>query len=259
MSEISQPLRPAAFFDLDKTLIAGSSAFYWARAAASSGLISRRSLAVDAWENAKFRLRGSTDEAVEQVWERAGRMIAGQNESHFRRLAPQVLIGILPRLYPEIIRIAWDHQEAGRPVYIATASTQDTADMVASVLGLDGAVGAPLEVVDGVYTGRLAGPMTYREGKLDAIKALAERDGLDLSQSWAYTDSESDLPMLNAVGNPVVVNPDRELADVAEQKSWPVIRTEKIETHLRNGLALAVLGAAGALGRSVATLRGDDD
>lgn len=242
--------RAAVFFDLDKTLVAGSSGFYWARAAAASGLISRRRLAADGWENIKFRLRGSTDESTQKVWERAGAFIAGQRVRDFERLAPRVLAGLLPRLYPSMLAIAWEHQDEGRPVYIVTASTQETADMVAHVVAFDGGVGAPLEQRDGRYTGKLAGPMTYREGKVEAIRTLADREGLDLAASWAYSDSESDLPMLRAVGHPVAVNPDRELARVAKEEGWEVIRLERMASHLKTAVALAAVGALGGLGRA---------
>jgi HAD superfamily hydrolase (TIGR01490 family) len=247
--------RPAVFFDLDKTLVAGSSGFYWARAAAANGLISRRRLAADGWENVKFRLRGSTDESTQRVWERAGAFIAGQRVRDFERLAPRVLAGLLPRLYPEMLTIAWAHQDEGRPVYIVTASTQETADMVAHVVAFDGGIGAPLERADGRYTGRLAGPMTYREGKVAAIRELAAREGLDVAASWAYSDSESDLPMLRAVGHPVAVNPDRELARVATAEGWEVIRLERIRSHARTAAALVALGALGGLGRAATTGR----
>jgi HAD superfamily hydrolase (TIGR01490 family) len=248
--EDPSPRRPAVFFDLDKTLVAGSSGFYWARAAAAHGLISRRRLAADAWENVKFRMHGSTDASTQRVWERAGAFIAGQRVRDFERLAPRVLAGLLPRLYPSMLAIAWAHQDAGRPVYIVTASTQETADMVAHVVAFDGGVGAPLEQRDGRYTGRLAGPMTYREGKVEAIRILAERDGLDVEASWAYSDSESDLPMLRAVGHPVAVNPDRALARVAEAEGWEVIRLDRTTSHLKTGVALAAVGALGGLGRA---------
>ncbi|WP_245604173.1 HAD family hydrolase [Patulibacter minatonensis] len=242
--------RAAVFFDLDKTLVAGSSGFYWARAAAAQGLISRRRLAADGWENLKFRMRGSTDESTQRVWERAGAFIAGQRVRDFDRLAPRVLAGLLPRLYPSMLALAWEHQDAGRPVYIVTASTQETADMVARVVAFDGGIGAPLEQRDGRYTGRLSGPMTYREGKVAAIEALAAREGFDLAASWAYSDSESDLPMLRAVGHPVAVNPDRELARVAADEGWEVIRLERLSSHVRTVVALAALGTLGGLGRA---------
>src|SRR5439155_2178505 len=109
------------------------------------------------------------------------------------------------------------------PVFICTAAAQEMAELMAIVLTFDGAVGSVSEVVDGRYTGREGGPFTYREGKAQAIRTLAEREGIDLAASWAYSDSESDLPMLRLVGHPVVVNPDAELRRVAAEEGWEVI------------------------------------
>src|SRR5712691_7685806 len=128
-----------------------------------------------------------------------------------QRLGPSVLAGILPRVYPQMLEVAYRHQDEGRPVYICTAASQEIAELLAHVLVFDGGVGSRSEVVDGTYTGRADGPFTYREGKAEAIRELAEREGYDLEASWSYSDSESDLPMLRLVGHPVVVNPDSEL------------------------------------------------
>lgn len=236
----------AAFFDLDRTLMSGSSGFFWARAAAGAGLMSKRQLAVDAFENVRFRLRGSTDEGTDKVTERVGRMIAGKPRKDFARLGPAVLAGVLPRLYPQMLEIAWNHQDAGRRVYIATASSQDSAEMIAHVLGFDGAVGSPLEVDEhDVYTGRFDGALAYREGKADRLRQVAEEEGIDLARSWAYSDSESDLPMLRAVGHPVAVNPDGPLLRAARQEGWDVLTFERLGDRLK---MLGVLTAAGALG-----------
>ena len=105
-----------------------------------------------------------------------------------------MLAGILPLLYREVLDEAYAHQDAGRPVYIVTAASQELADVLAHVLVLDGGIGMRSEVRDGVYTGRPAGPFTYREGKAEAIRELAAREGIDLAESFAYSDSESDLP-----------------------------------------------------------------
>jgi phosphoserine phosphatase len=157
--------RGAAFFDLDRTLMAGSSGLYWARAARGAGLLTRRRIARYGWENVKFRLRGSTDQATDRVRREVGEMISGQRVVDLQRLAPKVLAGVLPRLYPQMLEVAHAHQDAGRPVYICTAASQEMAEMLAHVLSFDGALGARSEVVDGHYTGRPAGPFTDREGK----------------------------------------------------------------------------------------------
>jgi HAD superfamily hydrolase (TIGR01490 family) len=242
----------AAFFDLDRTLIAGSSGFYWARAAAGAGLISRRRLAADALENVRFRLRGSTDAGTEKVKARVHGILRDRRTQDFARLGPQVLAGVLPRLYPQMLDIAWAHQDAGRRVYIATAASVETGEMVAHVLGFDGAIGTRFEEVDGIYTGRLDGPMAYREGKAQLVRELAAAEGIDLERSYAYSDSESDVPFLEAVGHPVVVNPDPELARIARERDWDVLRFERLSGRLK---MLGALTAASLVGATAATRR----
>ncbi len=245
----------AAFFDLDRTLIAGSSAFQFGRAAYRAGLVSRRRLAGDAWENVLFRLRGSTDKGTDARRERIGQMLEGVRVRELQRLAPDVLAGVLPRLYPQMLALAYDHQDAGRPIFICTAASQEMAELMAIVLTFDGAVGSVSEVVDGHYTGRAGGPFTYREGKAEAIRDLAAREGIDLGASWAYSDSESDLPMLRLVGHPVAVNPDSELGRVARLEGWEVLRFERLGRRLRVVGAAGVAAALGGLGSVVFSRR----
>ena len=176
----------AAFFDLDKTLMAGSSGIFFARAAYETGMISRSRLARDAYENVRFRLLGSTDDRADDVRRRVGEMIAGVRVRDLQRLSPQVLSGVLPRLYPEMLQRAYAHQDAGVPVYILTAASQEMADLLAHVLAFDGGLGSRSEIVDGCYTGRPAGPFNYREGKVLSMREVAEREGIDLSGSYAY-------------------------------------------------------------------------
>ena len=240
--------RAAAFFDLDKTLIEGSSAIHFGRAAYRAGVMSRRQLARDLWANIKFRLKGSTDEGTAALRRRILDAIAGRRVVDLARLSPEVLAGLLPRVYPEMLKTAYAHQDAGRPVYIVTAASQEMADLLARVLVFDGGIGMRSEVVDGVYTGRPAGPFTYREGKAEAIRSVAEEHGIDLSASYAYSDSESDLPMMRAVGHPVAVNPDAELARIAREEGWEVMRFEKLARRLRIASAIggvALLGTGG--------------
>jgi HAD superfamily hydrolase (TIGR01490 family) len=247
--------RGAAFFDLDRTLMAGSSGLYWARAARGAGLLTRRRMARYGWENVKFRLQGSTDQGTDRVRREVGAMIAGQRVADLQRLAPKVLAGVLPRLYTQMLEVAYAHQDAGRPVYICTAASQEMAEMLAHVLSFDGAVGARSEVVDGRYTGQPAGPFTYREGKAQAIRELAAAAGIDLSASYAYSDSESDLPMLRAVGHPVVVNPDAELRRVARTEGWEVMRFEQLGRRLKAAGAVVIAALVGTGARTVAVRR----
>jgi HAD superfamily hydrolase (TIGR01490 family) len=247
--------REAAFFDLDKTLIEGSSAIHFGRAAYRRGLVSKRQLASDLIANVRFRLRGSTDEETDALRQRILDSVAGHRVVDLARLGPEMLAGILPRAYPEMLEVAWRHQDEGRDVYIVTAASQELADTMASVFVLDGGIGMRSEVRDGFYTGRPAGPFTYREGKAEAIREVAEREGYDLSHSWAYSDSESDLPMLRAVGHPVAVNPDAPLARVARDEGWDVMRFESLGRRLKVAAAFVAFTAAGGAGRAAAARR----
>jgi HAD superfamily hydrolase (TIGR01490 family) len=240
--------KAAAFFDLDKTLMEGSSAFQFARAVYRRGMMSRRQLARDVWANVKFRLEGSTDQATAELRDRIFDSIAGQRVVDMERIVPDVLAGVLPRLYDQMLHVAWEHQDAGRPVFIVTAASQEMAEMLAHVLHFDGGIGSRSEVRHGVYTGKPAGPFTYREGKAEAIREVAGEQGIDLAESYAYSDSESDLPMMRAVGHPVAVNPDAELQRVAREEGWQIMRFDKLSRRLRIAgvaTALALVGGGG--------------
>ncbi len=243
------PPRAAAFFDLDKTLMAGSSGIFFARAAYETGMISRGRLARDAYENLRFRLRGSTDDRADDVRRRVGEMIVGVRVRDLERLSPRVLAGVLPRLYPQMLARAYAHQDAGLPVYILTAASQEMADLLARVLAFDGGLGSRSEIVDGRYTGRPAGPFNYREGKVLSMQELAEREHIDLGASYAYSDSESDLPMLRAVRHAVVVNPDPDLKRIAVQEGWEVLHLDRLGRRLKVLGALGLAAGLGGLGR----------
>jgi HAD superfamily hydrolase (TIGR01490 family) len=244
---------PAAFFDLDRTLMEGSSAFQFGRAAYRAGLLSRRQLIADGWANLMFRLRGASDAASHELRDRISESLAGTRVRDMERLGADVLAGVLPRIYPQVLALAHEHQDAGRRVYIVTAAAQDLADILARVLAFDGAVGSQFsEVVDGVYTGRPAGLFIYGSEKAQAIGRLAEREGLDLAQSYAYSDSASDLPMLRLVGHPVAVNPDKTLAKAAREERWEVLRFDRLGRRLK--AAAGVIGAAIAGGAGSAAI-----
>jgi HAD superfamily hydrolase (TIGR01490 family) len=235
-------------------MMAGSSGIFFARAAFDAGMITRRRLARDLFENLRFRLRGSTDERADAVRRRIGTLITGVPVRAMERLAPRVLAGVLPRLYPEMLARAYAHQDAGLAVYIVTAASQEMADLLAHVLAFDGGLGSRSEIADGVYTGREAGPFNYREGKATSMRELAIRERIDLGASYAYSDSESDLPMLRAVGHPVAVNPDAALVRIARQEGWETIHLDRLGRRLKVIGALAAGGAvasAGALGRAL--------
>lgn len=245
----------AAFFDVDRTLVAGSSGYAFARAAVRSGLIPRRTLLRVTREALRFRLQGSTDQQTERAREQIAELIRDVEVRELRRLTPDILADLLPRVFPEMLRIAYEHQDAGRQVIIVTAAGQEIADLLRFVLDFDGAIGFRSEVVDGRYTGRAAGPFTYREGKAVAMRELAGRDGLDLEASYAYSDSESDLPMLRAVGHPVAVNPDRELAAIARAEGWEVLRFDRLHARMRIAGTVVLAAAVGTLAARVGPRR----
>lgn len=257
MADSEDQAAVAAFFDLDRTLMQGSSAFQFGRAAFKAGLLSRRQLVADGWANVMFRLRGSSDEDTHALRDRISASLAGTRVRDLERLGPDVLARVLPRIYPQVLGIAHQHQDAGRRAYITTAASQDLAQILAHVLVLDGGIGSEFsEAVDGVYTGRPTGLFIYGEGKARAIEALAAREGIDLAASYAYTDSASDLPMLRLVGHPVVVNPDRELLRIARQQGWEVLRCDRLGRRLKTVVGVLGAAAAGGLGSAALARRG---
>ncbi len=247
-AERPEPGAGAAFFDLDKTLMQGSSAFQFARAAYHDGLMGRRQLIADGWANLRFRMRGATDADSLALRERIAAGLEGTRVVDLERLGAAVLAGVLPRMYPEMLAVAHAHQDAGRRAYIVTAASQELAEILARVLAFDGAIGSEIsEAVDGVYTGRPTGVFVYRSGKAQAIAELAAREGIDLQASYAYSDSESDLPMLQCVGHPVAVNPDGALLRVARAQGWEVMHLDRLGRRLKLVAALSGAAAAGGV------------
>ncbi len=243
----------AAFFDLDKTLMQGSSAFEFGRAAYRAGLISRRRIAAATLANIRYRLHGASDDHSRAVRERIASSLAGVRVRDLERLGVGVVSGVLPRLYPRMLKLAYQHQDTGQRVYIVTAAAHELAEVLAQVMAFDGAVGSQLsEVVDGRYTGRATGAFLYGEAKAQAIRAIAAREGFDLSTCYAYSDSASDLPMLNAVGHPVAVNPDAELEAIARARGWEVLRLDRLARWLWAGAALLVAALGGGAAALIA-------
>jgi hypothetical protein len=148
---------------------------------------------------------------------------------------------------------AYAHQDEGLPVYILTAASQEMADLLAHVLSFDGGLGSRSEIVDGRYTGRPAGPFNYREGKVLSMQEVAEHEGIDLAASYAYSDSESDLPMLRAVRYAVVVNPDTQLRRIAGEEGWEVIELDPLGRRLK---LLAAVGAGTVIASFGRVVRG---
>src|SRR3954454_3588206 len=252
--------RGAAFFDLDRTLMAGSSGMHFARAAYGSGIVGRRQLMRWGVEHVHFRLKGSTDERTAQLLSQVKELLEGVPARDIQRLAPGLLAGVLPRIYPQMLDEVRSHQDADRPTFIVSAAGNDLVEMLARVLGMEGGIGTQYEVDgDGFLTGRIVEPFVYGDGKVAAMRGFAEEHDIDLAESWAYSDSASDLPMLRAVGNPVAVNPDADLAQIAEAEGWRVMRFEKLGRRLAIVAATVVAAAVGGSGTVLARPHGQSN
>ncbi|MEX2108658.1 MAG: HAD-IB family hydrolase [Solirubrobacterales bacterium] len=242
--------RAAAFFDLDKTLMAGSSGMPFARVATRHGIVSRRQLASWGIEHLRYRLRGTTDERTTEVLKQARELISGVRARDLERMNPEVMAAILPRIYPQMLDEVYAHQDAGRATFIVSAAGNGVVEPLAEVLGMDGGIGTRYEVDgDGAFTGRFDGPFVYGPGKVEAMEAFAAEHGIDLDDSYAYSDSLSDLPMLEAVGHPVVVNPDPPLAEIAREKGWQTMRFEQLGRRLV-AVAVTLLATVAGFGAS---------
>lgn len=215
---------PAAFFDLDRTLIPGSATSAFAFAAFRAGFVPIRSLVKDLLFTASFLTRGSTDAGTHGMRARLLRMIAGHRQADLVALGDTFVPRLARTLTPSARRLLDLHAGLGHPRIIVSASPIELVQRFADLLGLEGAVGTQAEVgPDGRYTGRLVGALCYGEAKVAQVQRLAAEQGYDLAQSYAYSDSISDLPFLGCVGNPVAVNPDRALRAHAGEQRWPVV------------------------------------
>jgi HAD superfamily hydrolase (TIGR01490 family) len=201
-------------------------------------------------DGVRFRLRGATGEATKKLLDEVREVFRGIPAREIARLAPEVLVGVLPRIYPEMLTEVYAHQDAGRPTFIVSAAGDEMVQLLARILYMDGGIGTAYEVdAEGLLTGEVGGAFMYGEGKVEAMRRYADDHGIDLERSYAYSDSASDLPMLRAVGIPVVVNPDEELARIAREAGWRVMRFERLGRRLAlAGLSVVLIGA-GLLGR----------
>lgn len=219
--------RTAAFFDLDRTLIRGSANFPLAVAAFRAGYVPPRDLLRDAVSAVRFIARGATDEASAALRERILRAVAGHPAEDIIALGKAFIPRLAANVLPEA-RAALDrHQAVGEDRIIVSASPIEIVAALAAELGLEGAVGTRSEIVAGRYTGRLDGAFCYRDGKVTEVQRLAAERGYDLARCSAYSDSISDLPFLQAVGNPVAINADKQLQAHAQSQGWPVIAVAK--------------------------------
>jgi HAD superfamily hydrolase (TIGR01490 family) len=224
------PKLEAAFFDVDNTLIRGSSSFLFGKAAFRNNFFSRRDFWNFAWHQARFIARGETAKTMNEIKDRALGLIAGHRVEELSDMTEMVYDDyISPKLWPETVRLAKEHIAAGREVWLVTATPIEIAEIMAHKLGLTGGLGTVVERKDGILTGRLVGKPLHGKAKANAIKALAKERNISLKRSYAYSDSHNDLPMLTRVGNPVCVNPDKILTKHAKAAGWKILDFKKRE------------------------------
>ena len=248
----TRPVQAAAFLDLDRTLLRRSSALALAGAFREHGVIGRGQLAKAAAWQLLFAARGASAETVRKAAEDGLMVLKGFAVEDLRALVRDAMEPVLkPLVYREALELVQLHRGRGEPVYIVSATLQEIVEELADELGFDGALGSTCEIADGIYTGRSL-RACHGAGKAAALRELAGEHGYDLTVSTAYSDSHTDLPFLEAVGNPVAVNPDRELRQVSAERGWPVLAFAELAYPPVRRLRPALLGIPFVLGAGAA-------
>ena len=252
----------AAFFDLDKTVIAKSSVLAFGRPLYQEGLLSRSALLTSAYNQAIYRMRGADEARMERARDKMLSITRGWEQARVSGIVRETFENIVaPIIYAEALELFEEHLDAGRKIFLVSSSPMEIVSLLAEYLGIDECIASRSRIdADGRYTGELDF-YAYGPHKAAAIRDAAERDGIDLARSYAYSDSITDAPMLEIVGHPVAVNPDRELARLARQREWeirefdrPVRLRRRVPTPAPAPTA-AVGGMLAALGLGVAGYR----
>jgi len=249
----------AAFFDVDNTMMMGASLFWFARGLAARKYFTARDLASFVWQQAKFRIAGNESaDDMHTIRDNALSFVAGREVTEIVDAGEEIYDELMAdRIWSGTRVLAQQHLDAGQRVWLVTATPVELARIIARRLGLTGALGTVAEVRDGRYTGRLVGELMHGEAKAEAVRALAEREGLDLSRCTAYSDSANDLPMLTLVGTAVAVNPDTELRAVARSRGWQIkdFRTGRTAAKIGVPTVAAAAVGGGLVGGAIALRR----
>lgn len=249
--------RAAAFFDLDKTILATSSALAFARPFYRGGLIGRSDVIRSAYAQFIFLASGADHDQMETMRRYMSDLVTGWDVAKVREIVAETIDVIIdPAVYDEAVALIEEHRAAGRDIVIISSSGTEVVEPIGERLGADVAIGTQLVVEDGRYTGEILF-YAYGEGKAQAMRDLADERGYDLAASYAYTDSVTDLPMLDTVGHPTAVNPDAELRRIATERDWPVVdfaRPVSMRSRLSMEKRQAVAAGAAAAAVSAAAL-----
>lgn len=249
----------AAFFDLDKTVISRSSTLALSRPLYRAGMVSRGQLLRGAYAQLVYLLVGADEGKMERLKEGMLQLTKGWDRAQVERLVEDVILEVIdPYVYAEALDLMELHRSEGRRIYIVSSSPEEVVRPLARHFGVSGVIATRAAIgEDGKYTGELEF-YAYGPHKADAIREMAVREGIDLARSYAYSDSITDLPMLELVGNPVAVNPDRELTRVAREREWdmrwfqhPVRLRDRVPVPPK-GPTLAAGTAAAAVGTGIA-------
>jgi HAD superfamily hydrolase (TIGR01490 family) len=246
--------RSAAFFDLDKTIIAKSSSLAFSKPFQAGGLITRGAMLRSAYAQFVFLVGGADHDQMEKIRAFMSQLVEGWDVDTVKEIVAETLHHVVdPIVYDEAVSLIEEHHAAGRDVIVVSASGTEVVEPIGEMLGADDVIASRLEIVDGKYTGDID-YYAYAEEKARAIEAMAAERGYDLEDCFAYSDSITDLPMLDAVGHPHAVNPDKELRRVAAERGWPILvftRPVTLRSRLppaRSALAAIALGSVGAVG-----------
>jgi HAD superfamily hydrolase (TIGR01490 family) len=218
-----QPVRTAAFFDLDKTVIAKSSTLAFSKPFFDQGLINRRAVLKSTYAQFLFLMSGADHDQMDRMRNYVTNMCAGWDVEQIKSIVGETLHDIVdPLIFAEAANLIAGHKLCGRDVVVVSASGEEIVGPIAKAIGATHAMATRMVVEDGKYTGEVA-YYCFGEGKVQAIRELAAREGYALEHCYAYSDSITDLPMLEVVGHPTVVNPDRGLRKEAVSRGWPVL------------------------------------
>ena len=243
--------RAAAFFDLDKTILATSSALAFTRPFYRGGLITRSDVIRSAYAQFIFLASGADHDQMERMRSYMSRLVTDWDVAKVQEIVAETLDQIIdPAIYDEAVALIEEHRSLGRDIIIISSSGTEVVEPIGERLGVDLAVGTQLEVIDGRYSGEILF-YAYGEGKALAMRDLAAERGYDLSTSYAYTDSITDLPMLEVVGHPTAVNPDAELRRIAIDRGWPVLDFRRPVT-MRQRIPIERRGTVAVVGAGVA-------
>jgi len=238
----------AAFFDVDNTMMVGASIFHFAKGLAARKFFDWHDVARFTLRQAKLRTRGESKGDMHATRDSALAFVAGKKVTDVVALGEEIYDETMAdKIWSGTLALARAHLTAGRRVWLVTATPQELAEIIADRLGLTGALGTVSETIDGRYTGLLVGDVLHGAAKAHAVQELAAREGLDLGQCSAYSDSINDIPMLSLVGTAVAVNPDSALRAEAGDRGWEIRDFRTGRKAIRVGVPIA-LGASAVAG-----------